>query len=525
MRKLFAFLIAIALFQISYGQDESDALRYSYLTPGGTARMQAIGSASVSLGGDASNMDINPAGIGLFKTNDLSVTPGFRNITNHSNYLGHTASDSKGNIYLQQFGLIFASNKRRGSDSRWQNVTFGVGLNRLANFNQNIYYQGENSNSSYADNYLITTDKYGFTDSPSDEDNIAQNFPFGLSQAYLTGLIGPHYDPDGNFNYYTSLPAGILNDGKSLTQSNSISSKGGLNEFSLAVAGNYADKLYLGLSLNVPSINFDRTKTFRETNMEDPNSPLNYYDVTNELHTDGVGINGKLGVIYAINRKVRIGASFHSPTLYSMHDTYTTTIVTDTKDQGVFQSSTADITGGYPGDYDYSLTTPWRLMGGISVVFGATQNVKQQHGFLSLDYEYVNYAASRFHFNSNNATPADKALEASLNNSISTIYKGASNIRLGGEMKFNIFAVRAGINWMGSPYADEDIDGNQLRYSAGVGIRNRGFYADLTYVYSNRNSINQPYFVEENEFGAQSPSPAIIESNASNIILTVGFKM
>lgn len=524
MKKLFALLIGVLLFQISYGQDESDALRYSYLTPGGTARMQAIGNASVSLGGDAGTMGLNPAGIGLFKTNDLSITPGFRLINNQSEYMDNTASDTKSNLFLQQLGLIFASNKRQGSNTNWQNVTFGVGLNRLANFNQNIYYQGNNNQTSYADNYLITLDQDNLTDNQSDLNNIAQNYPFGLSQAYLTGLLGPVYD-NGVFAGWNTLPGQILDGGKNITQSNAIHSKGGLNEFTIAVAGNYADKFYLGLSLNVPSINFNRTKSFRETNMEDKDSPLKYYDVTDKLNTDGVGFNGKLGVIYAINHKVRIGASFHSPTIFSMHDTYTTTLMTSTKDQGDAQSTTTDITDGYPGDYDYSLTTPWRMMGGISVVFGASENVKQQHGFVSLDYEYVNYAAARFHFNSDNATPADKDFESSLNNSISSIYKGTSNIRLGGEMKFNILAVRAGINWMGSPYSDEDIKGDQFRYSAGIGIRNRGIYADLTYVYSTGNNINQPYYIKENEWDLQSPPAATIKSNASNIVLTFGLKL
>src|SRR5699024_629902 len=149
--------------------------------------------------------------------------------------------------------------------------------------------------------------------------------------------------------------------------------------------------------LNVPSINYDKKSSFRETNNTDESSLLKYYEVTDNIHTDGVGINGKLGVIYAINNRLRIGAAFHTPTLFSLHDTYTTTMVTNTTDQGLLTSTTTDITDGYPGEYDYSLTTPWRAMGGISYVIGANPEATR-HGFISLDYEYVNYAASRFHF-------------------------------------------------------------------------------------------------------------------------------
>lgn len=523
-KRIIALLMGILFFHFSYGQEESDALRYSYLTPGGTARMMAIGDGGVSLGGDAGLMGINPAGIGLFRTSDFSFTPGYRNVTNNSNYLGQSSSDNKGNVYIQQLGLVFASNKQN-SRSKWQNITFGIGLNRLANFNQNIFYQGNNNQSSYADNYLITLANGGYTDSQGDLNDIAKNHPYDLSPAYATGLIGPHYDNNNVFDGWSSLPSQVLADGKTLSQSNTIATRGGLNEYTLALAGNYDNKFYVGLSLNIPSIKFDRTKTFTEGNPDDNLSPLTDYSVINRLHTDGAGINGKLGVIYSVNSMIRIGAAFHSPTAFSLHDNYSTTIKTNTSDLGKDESSSQDFNNGYSGEYEYSLTTPWRAMGGISFIFGTNPDVSQQHGFLNIDYEFVNYAAARFHFNNSNATAGDKAFAESLNQSIRDIYKGASNIRVGGEMKFNVLAVRAGINWMGSPYADTDIKGDQLRYSAGVGIRNRGMYVDLTYIYANPHSIDQPYILPGNNLNIQSPAPATVTGNGSNIVLTLGFKL
>lgn len=523
-KRIITLLTGILFFHFSYGQEESDALRYSYLTPGGTARMMAIGDGGVSLGGDAGFMSINPAGIGLFRNSDFSFTPGYRNVTNNSNYLGQSSSDNKGNVYIQQLGLIFASNKR-SNRSKWQNLTFGIGMNRLANFNQNIFYQGINQESSYADNYLITLANGGYTDSQGDLNDIGKNYPYDLSPAYTTGLLGPHYDNNNNFDGWSSLPSQVLADGKSLSQFNTISTRGGLNEYTLALAGNYDNKLYIGASLNIPSIKFDRTKTFTEENPNDKDAYLIDYSVINRLHTDGAGINGKLGVIYSVNNMIRIGAAFHSPTAFSLHDNYSTTIRTNTTDQGKIESSSQNFNDGYSGEYEYSLTTPWRAMGGISFIFGTNPDVKQQHGFLSIDYEFVNYAAAKFHFNNSNATASDKAFAESLNNSIQNTYKGASNIRVGGELKFNILAVRAGVNWMGSPYANTDIKGDQMRFSAGIGVRNRGMYADLTYVYANHHSIDQPYILPSNNLNVKSPEAAAVTGNGSNIVLTIGFKL
>lgn len=523
-RRILLILAGLFFYQISNAQEESDALRYSYLSPGGDARIQAIGGAGTSLGGDAGLMGLNPASIGLFRTSDFSITPGFRSLTNNSQYQGESSSDAKSHMYIQQLSLIFATNKRN-NNSKWQNVTFGVGLNRLADFNQNIYYQGNNNKSSYADAYLITLANGGYTDSQGDLNDIEKNNPYDLSPAYATGLIRPIYNAQNKFDGWNSLPGEVLADGKSLIQSNNIASTGGLNEFSLAIAGNYDNKFYIGLSLNVPSIKYDRTSTFTEENRDDKASPLINYDVVNRLHTDGAGVNGKLGIIYTVNSMVRIGAAFHSPTAYSLHDTYSTTINTKSTNKGTITSSTQDFTNGYPGEYEYSLTTPWRAMGGVSFIFGTDPDVSRQHGFLTLDYEFVNYASARFRFNNSDATAEDKNYADGLNQSLSNMYKGASNIRLGGELKFNILAVRAGASWMGSPYKNSDIKGDQMRYSAGIGIRNRGIYADLTYVYSNPHSINQPYVLGDNNLGISSPAPAAISGQASTVLLTIGFKL
>ncbi len=525
-KKILILITGILCFHLAWSQDESDALRYSFLTPGGSARMQAIGGTGVSLGGEPSMMDLNPAGIGLFKNSDFSITPGLKFGSNTGNYLGENSSDNKSNFYIQQIGLVIASNNNnRKRDSKWKNVTFGLGLNRLANFNQNIFYQGNNVNSSYSDNYLITLHDGNYTNSAADRQEIAQNFPYGLSQAYMTGLIAP-VEQNGQFDGWQSLPGQILDNGGSLRQSNTISSKGGLDEFSLAVAGNYNDRLFIGLGLNVPSISYSRTSDFREENTDkNGNSPLEDYNVVNNLHTDGVGVNGKVGIIYVINPQLRAGLAFHTPTLYSMHDRYTTTMTTHTSDLGTLTSTTTDITDGYPGEYDYSLTTPWRIAGGLSYIVGAAAEAAH-HGFITLDYEFVNYGAARFHFNSSHSTAEDKTLAKNLNRSISNMYKGASNVRLGGELKFNIFSARAGIAYMGSPYSNPDIKGAQMQYSAGIGIRNRGFYADLTYVYTHKGDrYNQPYLVDDNEFGSESPEPALIKGHISDVLLTIGFNL
>jgi hypothetical protein len=102
-------LASIAIFIIAAcqvrAQEPADALRYSWLTQSGTARNQAIGGASGSLGGEFSTMFVNPAGIGFFKTSEFVFTPYFNLQTNKSVYMASAAKDKKNNFNVGASGF------------------------------------------------------------------------------------------------------------------------------------------------------------------------------------------------------------------------------------------------------------------------------------------------------------------------------------------------------------------------------------------------------------------------------------
>ncbi|WP_457832119.1 hypothetical protein, partial [Staphylococcus aureus] len=81
--------------------------------------------------------------------------------------------------------------------------------------------------------------------------------------------------------------------------------------------------------------------------------------------------------------------------------------------------------------------------------------------------------------NVNNSTLRD--YYSNLNSTVKDIYKGNINIKLGGELKFKTFMVRAGGAYYGSPYADAAIKASRTVLSGGLGYRNRGMFIDLTY--------------------------------------------
>ncbi len=96
--KKFLFISGILACTLSYAQEPSDALRFAYTVPSGTARQQAIGGAMGSLGGDITATFINPAGLGFYKTGDFVFSPSVRFGKNKASFLSRTEKDNQKKI-------------------------------------------------------------------------------------------------------------------------------------------------------------------------------------------------------------------------------------------------------------------------------------------------------------------------------------------------------------------------------------------------------------------------------------------
>ncbi|MCK7556194.1 outer membrane protein transport protein [Chitinophaga sedimenti] len=195
------------------------------------------------------------------------------------------------------------------------------------------------------------------------------NFPLGASLAINTFLIDTTAGAGGEITGFRSNVFPSFG----LRQMDEISEKGGTDEFTLGFAGNYGDKLYIGASLNVPSIHYERNRTYTEGDISNGSANndvgFSYWTLTDRLKTDAVGFNAKLGLIYSPNGALRLGASFHTPTWYNMKDASTAEIFVDSETfdpDGTgtqrFQNTT-DLTDGYPVEYEYNLRTPLERAG------------------------------------------------------------------------------------------------------------------------------------------------------------------
>lgn len=531
MKQIFILGIVLSLAQSTHAQDVFDALRYSYPALSGTARTQSIGGANISLGGDISSAFINPAGIAQYKTNEFVLSPGFNFNRFKINYNDTITKGNRSKLNGGTSGLVVSFGRNPYRRSR-KSTTLALAVNQSANFNSRFTYGGRNLNSSYTEKWLEEI-KYSNVNTI---DGVRRNFPLGASQAYESYLIDIVNTPNGQ-ELITN--ADIR---KNLNQQFAYETSGGMTELAAAVAWNVNDKVLYGITFGLPIVQFDRKTTVTETDgTGNTDNDFESFTFTENLATRGGGINAKLGVLFKPVEYFRIGLTFHTPSIMSLTDYADATITSNIENYSrrlnndmskptSYTYSTKDVNeltgGGDENRFSYQLTTPWRAGLGLSYVFREISDVTKQKAFITGDVEIVNYKSMNYSGNTS-LSGNESAYFNTLNQSIDETYKMAVNARFGGELKFETLMVRAGFNFMGSPYNrnfvnevfGEDLPGWRMTPSLGVGYRDKGIFFDLTYAHAFGRDFHIPYTLQDSSF-------PFAKNNISNgqVIATVGFK-
>ncbi len=513
MRKLF-FILTLTVPALSvFAQEPADALRFSWTTPGGTARQQAIGGAMTSLGGDLSAMFVNPAGLGFYKTGDFVISPGINFLKNKSTYYGRTEKDNRTGLSFGTTGVVLGTETRRGKNKS-KTIAFAFGINRTASFGSNILYRGLNTQSSYSQKFLEEIGNDG------DGNSVAGKYPFGASLAFNTywiDTIGGGTNP--NFNFQSRATVG------NLIQEQVVTNRGGITELALAFAGSTNDKFFYGGSVALPFLHYEKESSFTEADATtNTGNKFDFGRIDENLTTSGVGLNGKFGIIYKPAEYVRLGVAVHTPTFYIMTDRYNATVTTNTESyKGNLTQSSGDFTNNTDAEFKYYLITPYRVMVSASYVLREIEDVRKQKGFLTADIEYVNHKASSYSTDpeSDNTTETKSYLK-SLNQAIDNAYKGTFNFKAGGELKFTTIMARLGLAYYGNPYKDlgHEEKGSRFSLSGGLGYRDKGFFIDLTYVHTMGKDVHFAYRVQNAAY-----SGAAVKQTGGNALLTLGFKI
>ncbi len=464
-----------------------DALRYSNLQHGGTARLMSTGGALSALGGDFGSLSINPAGVATYRKSILQITPSLNFINTESSFANNTIDETEPNFNLNSVGMVFAKVNRE-KESNWKTANFAIGMNRTNIFAQNVFFQGTNEGTiqerwlQFAQG-VLPENLYAFEEGIAYDANILFNPDPNEPTVYDSDLFGTDR----------------------IQKEQTITRSGSITDVAVAFGGSYKHKLYIGVGLGLPIVNFDEVKSYTETDVENVSPFFDNMTYTEDLATDGVGINLKLGIIYRISQALRVGATVHSPTYFALSDNFSTSVTSNLTINNAPESYSAD---SPVSNFNYQLVTPWRASGSLAYIFGRS-------GFITGEIEYVTYNSANFSIND------DPTFEQDLNDEISTSLTEAINFRVGGEMIFGKVAVRGGYGVNLSPY-DSTVDAeNEViqTISIGIGLRTKRFFIDAGYSRAMYLEEYQPYTAN-----STNVVRVINDVTRNRLIATVGFR-
>ncbi len=563
MKKICLFAATMAVPFIADAQSAIDGFRFSQPDMKGTARYMGMGGAFGALGGDLSSISTNPAGIGVYRRNELGITMDIDIQNATSEAQGSKNSQNQTKVLINNVGGVATWNL---ANSVMPNINVGFTYNRAASFN--AHYTGLIPNlSNSLTNYIagvsnnegvtvgdVTTffDKDGYvTFDPYNPNDGGFAAPWISILGYDSYFITPTGDDDQP-NWIGQWGATTKGQGAF-----DVVTTGGANEYNIAVGGNIANKVFWGIDFGIVDLDYSMTAMWGE-NLEnavvDGDNRSAVWKMTNSYVASGTGYNLKLGLIYRPMQELRLGLSCATPTWYSINESY----IASTNFQynptiPDMQEDRAITNGGQWGINSYNFRTPWRLTASAAGVIGRNlivsadvewQWYNKMHfsnggGGYYNDYDYgyddwwPYYAPAPVVFNTDPwfATNAD----------INTIYKSTTSIRIGAEYRITPrFSVRAGYANVSSPVRTEAKDGSMLIYTSGtmpnykmdnstnyitcgLGYNFNNFYVDGAFVHKIMSSEYHAYTPDPLHPEIPSPTSKLTFTN-NQIVLSAGVR-
>lgn len=481
----------------------------------GTARFVGMGGAMNALGGDISVISSNPAGIGIYRSNDISISMG-PNIIN-SKFAG---TESKKNMFsFDNFGFVYTGNL--GKKSKLRFVNFAFSYNKRKNFNArysgvwNDRLSQTNLFADMASNGVNKDGRPGF-----DTDQFESSYAYVNDapyigwlpiMAYNAYLINPKFESDGSFK---GVWSGFERQ-QDMTHKYEIDQAGWINDYDFNMSFNVADNVYLGATLKAVDVKYSMRSLYKEDFFSTNNGGMRVsdggYDISNFFSTSGAGIGFSLGTIIRLTPTLRLGFSFSTPTLYMLTDYQETTLAYDVDvlnpETGKYERKAGSV---YPVDadnapmsyqYNYRVRTPWR----INLSLGTTLFRRLA---IDAEYEYTDASKSRIMYEDGTGIDVlNKGynISGTLMGGTSQALKKQHTARIGAEFRvLPSVSVRAGYNYVtsltddsafklmesGSARADTEYVNlkDKSSYSFGIGYARRMFYADFAYQMINYNA-------------------------------------
>lgn len=502
IQNLSIFALVSLFTTAAMAQGEYDAMKFSQTDLHGSARFMSMSGAFGALGGDATAISYNPAGIGVYRSSEFTFSPTFSRTRSESELGLSQTSGSQLNLLLD--GIAYVGSFRTGSNSSLTNFNFGISYNKLKDFNRTLRIHGQNRTNSLLDKVAGSLGDV--------QPSMLGDLPYLAYETYLINhLPGIGYES-------------ILGPGERLDNDMYFEEDGGIGVWDITLGGNWDHYLYVGGSIGIQNIHYELMSSYWES----PVSNSFEYDLRNAIVTDGTGVNAKIGVIIRPFAGFRFGFAMHSPTYYYLTDAFASSLYSDLYGGSfVPVSSEGAHDAAFSENYaDYQLSTPGKLLYSVAYMFG-------KRGLLSLDWEVIDYNSTQLR--SESGFPYDET-----NDEIAAHTRAISNLRLGGEFRISeTVSLRAGGAWYQSPYRDSQAAANteivtvgttphysmgqELYYmTGGVGYRTGSFFLDAALVHQTAKEQFFNYYDGSNDHN--DAKYANVKTNKLNVVLSTGFR-
>ena len=526
-----------------------DAAKITNKDLNGTARFVGMGGAMGALGGDISTIGTNPAGIGVYRSNDAMVSFGFSSYGTESNYVGNKMNSDKMRASFDNAGFVLSS--KIGNATALRYVNFGFNYHKAKSFYKNMSMGGNLGDYTQTD--YMAAQAGGIKDWSGDiytdpevgwlsalgydgyliTDLIAHNGQGDVPSGYVPYMVGGKQVKNLNGDLVYITPGeygGMFWGGNGSFRSEE---RGGIDQYDFNISFNINDRVYLGVTVGAYAIDYSKY-TFYDENYLDKagNATGQGYNLQSWNKIHGSGFDVKFGAIIRPFEysPLKIGLAIHTPTYYNLDYKTNARLESDVlNDLDIANES--EVGSGVIGQYNvdtydilkgdmvrqFQLQTPWTL--------GA-------------EYEYQDYSSIKF------KDQEGYSDTFGYENSTTSMLKGVSTIRLGAEYKvIPQFALRAGYNYTSAIFnsdAYKDLPYNSIQtdtdfantkalsnYTLGIGYRGSMFYADLAYKYSSYKEDFHPFinaYMDGEQLVIGSPEATKVKNTRSQVLLTLGLR-
>ena len=534
--RYFLFATALMIAMSANAQETYENAKLVGEDLNGTARYVGMGGAMEALGADVSTIGTNPAGLGLFRHSNLSVSGGLLMQSNGKEF----ANGNKTNASFDQIGGVYST--RTGAKSF---LNFGFNYHKGKNFDYilnaaNSLNGSSQNKQSFIKGLLGDEGKGGFfvDRDPKTKANVGYSDLNKKSNAYTFSQIDYLY-------YNTLIPTNNpvkpydYDGGNDYTFNRAHN--GYIGNYDFSVSGNLNDRVYLGVTFGIKDVHYNAYSEYSENLVSGARA-----SVADNRSITGSGFDVTAGVIVRPieSSPFRIGAYVKTPTWYDLTTSNTTSLI-DYRNYGAANNSKS-----VNNSYDFKIWTPWKFgfsLGhtiGSSLALGATYEYEDYSRINTRinDGGYIDYWTGSYYDSS--------IADTQMNNHTREVLKAVSTLKLGVEYKPTTnLALRAGYNYVSPMYVSDGQKDPGLsslgtsyasatdytnwkatnRFTLGVGYQIDKFNIDLAYQYSSQAGDFYPFSNVKNININSTTYNNIatgtkVKNDKSQLLLTLGYR-